>query len=247
MELRRYLQTLRRRWPVVILSVAVAAAIAVVVSPSKVTRYTATSTVLAAWEQQPGQSFSLADQAIGVNALLPTYARLVDTLPVAQAAVSASGVPRTAGQVVAETLASPIAGTQLISISVIDSSSSVAQRLSGAMAQAFASSTGGPAGRTTSPSLSFTVAAPAASTNASTSGGMGKSLGVAAIFGLLVALVLVFLVDYADPTLRDGDAAEEALGAPLLGVVPPLGASQSFLPDRVGEVQPRLPVPSSES
>jgi capsular polysaccharide biosynthesis protein len=245
MELRRYLQTLRRLWPVVVLSLVVAVAIAIVVSPSKVTRYTATSTVLASLEQAAPSS--PADQAIGVNVLLPTYARLVATLPVAQAAISATGAPRTPQQLLGETLANQVAGTQLIAITVVDPSSSVAQQLSGAMAQAFVSRAGGaPAAAPSSgASLTFTVASPAAGTAASTSGGMGKSLGVAGIFGLLVAFVLVFLVDYADPTVRDGDAAEQALGAPLLAAIPPFG-SRPFVAAPLAEMQPRLPVPSSE-
>jgi capsular polysaccharide biosynthesis protein len=247
MEFRRYLQTLRRRWPVVVLSLAVAVAVAVVVSPSKQTRYTATSTVVATWVQ-PGQS-SPADQAIGVNVLLPTYARLVATFPVAQAAISATGAPRTPGQVVGETLANPIQGTQLIAVTVGDSSSSVAQQLSAAMAKAFVSTTGGAptSARPTSGPLSFAMASAAGSATASTSGGIGKSLGVAVIFGLLVALVLVFLADYTDRTLRDGDAAEEALGAPLLGVIPPLGSQRPFLDATSRGAPRRLPVPSNES
>jgi capsular exopolysaccharide synthesis family protein len=62
------------------------------------------------------------------------------------------------------------------------------------------------------------------------------NLGVGVVVGLLFGLLLTFVVESMDNTIKTPEAAEELIGAPLLGVVPMLSQAKQHLiadaPDR---------------
>jgi len=58
---------------------------------------------------------------------------------------------------------------------------------------------------------------------------MPLNLAVGAVLGLLWGLILAFVVESLDNTIKTPEAAEEIVGAPLLGVVPMLSQSRQHL------------------
>lgn len=244
MELRHYLRVLLRRWPVIVATFVVAVIVAVAVSSKATTSYAGRSTVLLG----PGSyAFSgsdanlpTPDEVLGLTSLMQTYAALVPSLPVVAAAVSASGIPRSPGQVAAETQASTVQGTQILTITVTDPVPSVAARLATAVANAFVAryghptaTTGGPvsgaasgsasgsaSGPATDSAISMSVLSPAYGASPVTTGGRRRNVELGALIGVLVALVLAALAEYLDQTVRDGDDLERKLALPLLGVLP---------------------------
>lgn len=226
MELRRYTRILLRRWPLIIVTVVVALAVGWAVAPHRATTYTASATVMIgprSYTTGTGSNLPTTDQAAGLNTVVLTYTHLVDTGPVAEAAVQATGVPRTPAQVLAETTASNVQYTQLINVSVTDPSPQVAQALASAVASAFVSrvtaaptpaAAGGP------PAITAESFGPAGPPSASVPSGHKRDLAVAGIFGLLVAVALAVLAEYLDVTVKDPAEAERRLGAPLLATIP---------------------------
>lgn len=237
MELRRYLRLLMRRWVLIVVTVVVALAVGYALTPHQATTYTASSTVLVgprsyATGASGSSNLPSTNQAAGLSSLVLTYSHLVDTVPVAEAAIRATGAPRSVGQVMAETSASIVQYTQLITISVKDPSPQVAQELATGVADAFVAQVGPGAGTSTAgtstPAITLESFGPAGPASASAVVGHKRDVAVAGIFGLLVAIALAVLVEYLDVTVKDPEDAERRLGAPLLAAVaafPDLGSS----------------------
>ncbi len=241
MELRRYIRLLLRRWVLIAVTVIVALAVGYALAPHQATTYSSSSTVLVGPRSYTtggpgGGNLPTTNQAAGLNTLVITYSHLVDTAPVAAQAIRATGAPRSVGQVLAETSASAVQYTQLITISVKDPSPQVAQELATGMADAFVAQVGTGAGATggrgtgsgAAPAISLESFGPAGPAGASVAPGHKRDVAVAGIFGLLVAVALAVLVEYLDVTVKDPEEAERRLGAPLLATVPAfpqLGAS----------------------
>jgi capsular polysaccharide biosynthesis protein len=229
MELRRYGAMLLKRWLLILVTVAVAIGIAVVVTPRKAL-YTAQSTIVVGPRQYSfgattNGAIPSADQAVGIGYLLQTYADLIPTEPIAADAVAATGVPRSAPQVAAETHAAPVANTQLLVVSVTDPEPAIAEQLATGVAtafvnkvQSFKSADASSAGSL--PSIPVYVFEPAQLPTAPHSTGLLRNVIVAAIFGLLAALAVVALAEYLDVTIKTPEDAERRLGLPVLGTIP---------------------------
>jgi capsular polysaccharide biosynthesis protein len=228
MELRRYLAVLKKRWPLVAATVVVALVLAVLATP-RTARYTASSTIVVGPRQytttQGNSSTISGDQAVGVFILLQTYAELIPTAPIAMDALAQTGVPRSAGAVVAETKASAISNTQLLTITVTDSAPTVAQALATGMANAFVNKVNSfkpdqAATVGTLPEIPVYVFQPALLPSVPQSTGLRSNLILAGIFGLLAALAAVALLEYLDVTIKTTEDAETRLGLPVLGAIP---------------------------
>lgn len=218
-----------RRWVLIVVTVVVALAVGYALTPHQTTTYTASSTVLVgprsyATGGSGSTNLPTTNQAAGLSSLVLTYSHLVDTVPVAEAAIRATGAPRSIGQVMTETSASIVQYTQLITISVKDPSPQVAQELATGVADAFVAQVGPGAGSSTAgspaPAITLESFGPAGPASASAVVGRKRDVAVAGIFGLLVAVALAVLVEYLDVTVKDPEDAERRLGAPLLAAVP---------------------------
>jgi capsular polysaccharide biosynthesis protein len=228
MELRRYLAVLKKRWPLVAATVVLALVLAVLATP-RTARYTASSTIVVGPRQysttQGNSSTISGDQAVGVIILLQTYAELIPTAPVAMDALAQTGVPRSAGTVVAETRASAIPSTQLLTITITDPVPTVAQALATGMANAFVNKVNSfkpdqAATVGTLPEIPVYVFQPALLPTVPQSTGLRSNLILAGIFGLLAALAAVALLEYLDVTIKTTEDAEARLGLPVLGAIP---------------------------
>lgn len=222
------------------LTVAVSLAIGAVVSPGRVTRYTATAYVMATVGSTATPATTL-DQSVGLIYLLPTYAQLAHTLSVATAAADAADRTRSPGQVLAELTAAPLNATQLIVLRIEDRSDATAQLLVRAAAAAFVRQYGGV--RPPSPAhapVTLRVAAPVAAVDATSRDDTAQNLLAAAVLGLVVALALAGVVDYLDPAVRDPLTAARRAGCPVLSVIP----NGWRPPHRAPSAAPQAPVPA---
>lgn len=222
MELRRFVALLGRRWPVLAAMVVVAAAAGYLVTPDG-TRYTAQSTIMVGTPDLSGDPSIFGvfgDRATLLDRLTLTYAVLVDTGPVAEAAAQRTVVARDVATILEETQAEALAGTQLVRVRVSDRDPAVAQALADGMAEAFVDQVAalGPAG--VGDAGSVQVAERAGTATATPEGNRKANVAVGAILGLLAAVGLVLLLDYLDTTVRDGGDAERRLELPLLGAIP---------------------------
>ena len=135
-----------------------------------------------------------------------------------------SKIDRSPGQVAAETKATVVPSTTLIDVSVTDPDPSTAQKLADILSESFArQADAGPAGSQPLPgsipgesAYVFQFAGP---------GGLiphqkTRPIALGAVFGFIIAVLAILLVDYLDTTVRGTESIERRLGLPVLAVVP---------------------------
>ncbi|HUE59398.1 MAG TPA: hypothetical protein VMO88_07425, partial [Acidimicrobiales bacterium] len=115
----------------------------------------------------------------------------------------------------------------LIHVSVTDSDPVVARDLTNGMSQAFAAEvlkidpvTSGLNGRSGSPTSPVSITQEAVLPTAPLSNGLGRNLILSGIFGFLVAVGVVLVLDYLDLSVRTPEDLERRAGLPVLGIIP---------------------------
>lgn len=138
MELRYYLAVLRKRLVLILALVIVAVGIAGLATPHKA-KYSADATIYVGASRFPVSSATTFtyDPTQLVEQLMKTYSAMLDSEPIANDALRATGVARTPKKVVAETEVTPGTDTQLLKVTVTDRDPRVAQQLTNAVADAF--------------------------------------------------------------------------------------------------------------
>lgn len=223
MELRRYLRLLRHRWLFVVVTVAVGLAAGYLITP-RTALYRANAVLYVGpgqLAQNPAELYALP----GLNQILYTFTQMIPNPVIAQKTISATGVPRNAQEVTSETKAAVVPGSNLIAVTVTDPDPLVAERLANGMSASFVSqiqsySPGTSAGPGTIPAEPAYVFQNASLPIAPLSNGLTRHLELGAIFGFVVAVALVLLLDYLDITVRNPEDLERKLDLPVLGIIP---------------------------
>jgi capsular polysaccharide biosynthesis protein len=226
MEIRRYLWIVRRHALLVIVVVVAALIAGWFVTPRN-SSYTSTSTLYVGSRSidiDPVAGELSGDRVSGLDRLITTFAAMATTRPIATEAAKISGVPHSPDQIVGQTTALQVAGTNLIDVSVTDGDPATSRALADGVATALVAQIRGFERPTTGPaseqviSLYEPAGAPVANPKGTT-----RNLVLAGLFGLLAAGALVALLEYMDVTLRSADDVERQLELPVLAVVPALG------------------------
>jgi capsular polysaccharide biosynthesis protein len=160
---------------------------------------------------------------IQLDRIIATYAAMVRSGPVAQGAILASHAPRSPGQVVGETTSLVIPNTNLIAISVTDSDPAVAQSLANGVAASFIAQVqnlGSATGASTSNTPLVSVFQQASLPGTSLPTALKRNLALGGLFGLIVSVGLVLLVDYLDISIKNADDLEHHSDLPVLGTIP---------------------------
>jgi capsular polysaccharide biosynthesis protein len=194
---------------------------------SRSARYQAISTLYVGVAEYSGSGVFSNDILQGQADLASTFSLMIRTTDVAESAQAATGVDRSPQQILGETYAVAIPNTALIEVSVTDPDPVVAMRLSTAVAQAFTQEmlkldpvTRTIAGNTTTPVSPVSVSQQAQLPSVPLSNGLSKNLTLSGLFGLLVGIGIVFLIDYLDVSVRSSRDVEDRVGLPVLGVIP---------------------------
>jgi capsular polysaccharide biosynthesis protein len=239
MELRRYFDLIRRRLALVIVAVIIGG-LAGFVSTSRSAVYTASSTIYVGSLNIGGDQAQLYAEA-GLNEVVATFAQMIPSAVIAQKALEQSHLSGNAGAVAASTTATVVTGTNLIDVSVSDSNSKDAVKLANGVSKAFVSQISHyqSGGGTVSSSQGAVPNEPAyvfqnATEASKASTGVTKKVLLGALVGLVVSILLVFLLDYLDITIKSPEELERRVGLPVLGIVPrfetlPLGLSRTPL------------------
>lgn len=214
---------LRRRLLLVVLTVMLGL-IAAYASSSRTTTYVAQSTIYVGSRQLSGPTLS-QDIQLGLQRVVLTFAQMVHSRPIAEAAVQKVHVARSPDRVVASTTAIPVSQTQLLKIQVKDPDPRVAQQLANGISDAFveriaALEPGTAADQGQLPQLPAYIFERARLPLAPQSTGLTRRLLLGGLFGFVAATALVFLLEYLDITIKSAQDAERRLGLPVLGVIP---------------------------
>lgn len=229
MELRRYLVLLRQRLVLIILCVVAGVAGGYLISNNTPIYQAQTSIYVGS--REPGGVTSSND-IIQLDRIIATYSAMVKSSPVAGGAIKASNAPRTVRQVVGETNSVVMPNTNLIDVTVTDADPGIAQSLANGVAASFiaqvqnlSQASGAAAGSTPSVSVFQPASLPATPLPTSTK----RNLALGAVFGLIVSIAVVLLIDYLDITIKNADDLEHHSDLPVLGSIP-LGHSGSTSP-----------------
>jgi len=229
MEILTYLRVLRRRWLLLVTTVAVALGLTFALSP-RTNVYEASSTIVVGPRQlstdpnRPDFSGGLTNELANLTS---TYSVLVSSEVIAQEAIRRTGVVRSPRSVVEATSAAATPATQVLRVSVKDRQPAVAQALATGMAAAFVDRVTSmtPAASSpiaASPTVPVFVYQPAGLPVAPQPRGTRKRMATAGIFGLLAAVGVVLFLEYLDQSVRSVEDLERRLDLPVLGAIPML-------------------------
>jgi capsular polysaccharide biosynthesis protein len=242
MELRRYLRLIRQRLLLVAVAIIAGAGVGYVAT-SRTPFYTASATIyVGAINLGPGNEYLFEEGDL--NEIVSTYSVMIPQPVIAQKALDATHIDRFAGEVAASTSATVLPDTQLIQVSVTDPNSSVAIRLANGVSRAFVAQISDYAANTKAsqgavPNEPAHVYQEATYASAADSG-LVKRMILGGVFGLIISIFVIFLLDYLDITIKSPDELERRVGLPVLGIIPrfdtlrldagPAGLSQRQVP-----------------
>ena len=227
MELRRYFDLIRRRIALVIVAVIIGG-VAGFVTTSRAPVYSATSTIYVGSLDLAANQQQLSLQA-GLNEVVATFASMIPSPVIAQRALLKTHLHRGAGAVAASTTAVVVPGTDLIDVTVADAHPDDAIRLANGVANAFVSQISRYQSSTPASAISTSPGAvpnePAyvfqdATAASLSSNGLTRKVLIGGAFGLVISILLIFLLDYLDITIKSPEELERRVGLPVLGIVP---------------------------
>lgn len=226
MELRRYFAMLRRRLLIVVLTVAAGLAAGYINTPRTAT-YSAEATIYVGSKQlgTSDQARVSQDAVLGLERVIKTFASMIDSQPVAEAALQRVDVQRSAASIVAATQALPVQDTQLLKVRVTDQEPAVARDLANGIADAFVEkiesfepSRKPEAGEL--PQLPAYVFENASLPTVPVATGLLRRMVLGGLFGFIAAAACIFLLEYLDVTVKTPADLERRLELPVLGVIP---------------------------
>ncbi len=226
MELRRYLALLRRRiWLITI--IVVVAATAAFLSTPRTSQYTAESTLYVGSRQLGAVSNGLvsADSLLGLQQVIQTFSKMIDSRPIAADAIDRTGLQWSVKKVLDSTTVTTDQGTQLLRIQVTATQPEAAQSLANGLADAFVAKiksfepTADPRPGEV-PQLPAYVFERASVPTDPQPSPLPRRLLLGILFGLVVAVGVVFLREYLDVTIKGVADVERLLELPVLAVIP---------------------------
>ena len=135
MELRDYLEILRRRWWLLLLGPLIAGVSAYVVSNEMTSYYKGTATVLVNQTQIPG--VVQYNDVLASERLTNTYAELVERRPIFTETIRRLGLPLSEEELDANVSVSIVRNTQLLRVSAENPDPALAANIANTVAQAF--------------------------------------------------------------------------------------------------------------
>jgi capsular polysaccharide biosynthesis protein len=228
MEIRRYLSIIRRRLLLIIVIVFAGLLGGFLITPRTDT-YTAKTTLYVGSDSiniEPTSGEISSGYYAGLDRLIFTMNRLVETDPVIDDGIDRAGVDKTRDEVLAATVSAQVPGTNLIEIAVTDPDPAVAEQLSNGVADAFvrAMTDYEPAQAIegVNDQIVFVVE-PATVPTVKNGSTIFRNLALGGILGLLAAGVVVALLEHLDISLRSAEDVERRLELSVLGIVPAVG------------------------
>ncbi len=212
MELRGYIDLLRRRWWVLLLGPLVAGISAFAISESMTPTYQATSTLLVNQMQAPG--VVQYNDILTSERLTNTYAELVTRQPVLQDVSTRLGLP-TAASLSGKISVSTVRNTQLLRVTVRDQDPRLAANIANTVAQAFIDDNTAELGRPGTVSIAEEAGVPGSPVSPNVI--LNTILG--AVLGLMVAGAVIAVQEYLDDTVKTSADVEAIPGAFALGSV----------------------------
>ena len=213
MEIRVYLDFLRRHWFLLVLGPVTAGLVAFFVTQELTPIYRAMATVLVNRTMTPGV-IEYSD-ILSSERLTSTYAQLVTRPAVLDEVRSRLAIDLSNHDLEGMLAISPVTDTQLLHVSASDPDPVFAAALANTTAQAFAQDNESQLARPGSVS----IARPAAVPESPVSPQLLVNLALAVVLGCLLAGGLGLLLDYLDDTVKSAEDIEAVAGLPTLAQI----------------------------
>lgn len=165
------------------------------------------------------------NRAAGLGFLANTFANMLQSRTVAEQAVALSGVPLTVEEADAAITAFAEPATALITVRVSDSDPAVAADLANGVADSFVDFLQAQESQLALPDdadapAPVSVYEHAVLPTTPQPSNLFRNLVLATMFGILVAVGIVVLLEYLDLTIKSADDAQHRLQLPVLGAIP---------------------------
>jgi polysaccharide biosynthesis transport protein len=240
MELRDYLRILRKRLALVVVTTILCAAAALAASLSTIPVYQGTAKLLVVARTDPGGGTSSAYQgALLSQQLVKSFTQILKSRTIAESALRLDPQPLSPRQLQSRVHAEPVTDTLLIDLGVEDTDPARAKRLTNNVARAFVQAV--PQLQSGS-ALRVTLVEPALRPVEPIRPRTTLNLVLGILVGILVGVGLAFLRQFLDRSIKAPEELEAAVGAPVVGTIPPFKATKQPIP--VAE-QPRTAVAES--
>lgn len=221
MELRGYLDLLRRRWWLLLLGPLIAGLSAFGISYSMTPTYQATATLLVNQTQVPG--VVQYNDILTSERLTNTYAELVKREPILRDVSTRLGLPTGSAGLSQKISVSTVRNTQLLRVSVRDQNPTRAADIANTVSQSFIDDNATQLTRPGTVSIAEQATVPGSPVSPNVI--LNTILG--AVLGMVIASGLVALQEYFDDTVKTSKDIEAIPGAFTLGVVSRFSTKQS--------------------
>ena len=219
MEFRDYLNTMKRRWRVIVAAMLVAVAAASLVTLQTTPQYSSTARLFISSPDATGTD--AYQQSLFSEQRVTSYANLIMGEEIASRVIESQGLDESARDLSEKIGATVVPDTVILSISVQDPSPERSQALTQAVADEFTtyvSELETPPGKTTAP-IKATVVDAADLPEAPISPNPVRNIGLATVLGLLVGVGLALLRESLDTSLKGIEEVTEILDASVLGSI----------------------------
>jgi polysaccharide biosynthesis transport protein len=229
-----YLDILRKHLRLIVAITMLCATAALVISLTATPVYEANAKLLVLAKNDPdGGTSSAYEGALLSQQLVESFAQVLQSRPIAEAALRAGPASVSASALQGRVHAEPIPETLLIELRVEDTVPSRAQLLANSVARAFIAELP----KLQSGSLvRVSLVEPPQRPGAPVKPRIPVNVGLGLVLGALVGMGLAFLREFLDRSVQSPERLEAAAGAPVVGTIPPVDAAS--LPTPVTD-QPR--------
>lgn len=220
MELRDYLNILRRRWILVLATTTICVLAAIGLTAAATPMYASDARLFVS----TSQSSSTSDLAQGGQfsvQRVQSYADLIKSRDLAAQVLDDTNVRLTADELIGRVSASVVPETVNLELRVVDPNPKQARLLAQAYAEGMTDlvrQLETPSGESTSP-IKVTIVDAASEPGGAVSPNSVRNVGVGLILGLLLGIGIAVLRDVLDTTVKEQADLEHATSAPLLGTI----------------------------
>jgi capsular exopolysaccharide synthesis family protein len=228
MELRDYLRILRKRASLIAGAAMLCSATTFASSLATTPVYQGTAKLLVVAKTDPGGGTASAyEGALLSQQLVKSFAQILESRAIAEAALRLDPQPFTPSQLQAKISAEPVTETLLINLNVEDTNPARAKRLANSVARAFiVAAPRLQSGSALRVSLVESALTPTEPIRPRTR--LNAALGV--VLGLMLGVALAFLREFLDRSVKTPEELEVATGAPVVGTIPPFKAVKQPIP-----------------
>ncbi len=228
MELHDYSRILRKRVWLIAAVTLVCAASALMMSLVTTPSYEAKAKMLVvAKPERAGGIASAYQGALLSQQLVKSFAQILESRATAEAALRLDPQQLTPRQLEGKVHAEPVPETLLIELAVEDTDPAKAKRLTNNVARAFIETVSKlQAGST----LGVTLVEPALTPTSPVRPRTKLNIALGVILGLVLGVGLACLLEFLDRSVRTPEELEVAVGAPVVGTIPPFRAAKQPLP-----------------